>query len=266
MGTTNGIYSVIPEEEKKCVWMVAGVVSYKLCERDFDCEHCPFDLGIKSTESREDGIDWSGLSTTDAVVDPLFYHREHCWVKVENSEMVWIGIDDLIANLMIDERVIILPQINTYVRKEDCFAYIIQRNYIMPVISPLSGLVLTVNQCVKDVPSLLSHDPKGEGWLITLKPENLTYELKDFLYGKRAFLWRKKRERELMVLISSLLEKNYPELGVTMQDGGKRVSSLKEVLSLTSPEQRILILDLFLNSSVNQKKKPLSKNNFPEDN
>jgi hypothetical protein len=29
-----------------CVWMDAGVVNYKLCDRGFDCERCPLDQAL----------------------------------------------------------------------------------------------------------------------------------------------------------------------------------------------------------------------------
>jgi hypothetical protein len=31
----------------KCVWMLAGVVDYKLCDRQYDCEHCPLDSALR---------------------------------------------------------------------------------------------------------------------------------------------------------------------------------------------------------------------------
>ena len=34
----------------QCVWMTAGVLTYKLCNRRFDCEHCLLHLAL----SRED--------------------------------------------------------------------------------------------------------------------------------------------------------------------------------------------------------------------
>lgn len=29
-----------------CVWMSAGLIRYKLCDRGFDCEHCPLDAAL----------------------------------------------------------------------------------------------------------------------------------------------------------------------------------------------------------------------------
>ena len=35
---------VLPADAKPCVWMTAGVVAYKICDRSFDCENCPLDI------------------------------------------------------------------------------------------------------------------------------------------------------------------------------------------------------------------------------
>ena len=37
---------------EQCVWMQAGVVGYKLCDREFDCDRCPFDAALRGEASR----------------------------------------------------------------------------------------------------------------------------------------------------------------------------------------------------------------------
>jgi len=32
-----------------CVWMDAGVLTYRLCDRDFDCAHCPLNAALRGT-------------------------------------------------------------------------------------------------------------------------------------------------------------------------------------------------------------------------
>lgn len=34
-----------------CVWMSAGLVAYKLCDRNFECEGCPFDLAMRGARA-----------------------------------------------------------------------------------------------------------------------------------------------------------------------------------------------------------------------
>ncbi len=35
-------------EMLKCIWMTSGVIDYKLCDNNFDCENCPFDKVIRN--------------------------------------------------------------------------------------------------------------------------------------------------------------------------------------------------------------------------
>lgn len=39
---------VIPVGERKCIWMEAGVVSYKLCTNQFQCNSCQFDRAMSN--------------------------------------------------------------------------------------------------------------------------------------------------------------------------------------------------------------------------
>jgi glycine cleavage system H lipoate-binding protein len=43
---------IVPAGKKKCVWMEAGVVSYKLCDNNFDCSTCLYDHGMQDKVAR----------------------------------------------------------------------------------------------------------------------------------------------------------------------------------------------------------------------
>jgi len=43
---------IVPPGKKKCVWMEAGVVSYKLCDYNFDCSTCSYDHGMQDKVAR----------------------------------------------------------------------------------------------------------------------------------------------------------------------------------------------------------------------
>ena len=44
---------LIPAGEKKCIWMEAGVVSYKVCFNNYHCSSCPFDHVLLEIACRE---------------------------------------------------------------------------------------------------------------------------------------------------------------------------------------------------------------------
>ncbi|MBU0736157.1 MAG: hypothetical protein KKG10_18630, partial [Proteobacteria bacterium] len=44
---------IVPPGKKKCVWMEAGVVSYKLCDNTFDCPTCVYDHAMQAKVARQ---------------------------------------------------------------------------------------------------------------------------------------------------------------------------------------------------------------------
>ncbi len=44
---------IVPPGRKKCVWMEAGVVSYKLCDNNYDCSTCVYDHAMLTKVARQ---------------------------------------------------------------------------------------------------------------------------------------------------------------------------------------------------------------------
>jgi glycine cleavage system H protein len=230
---------LIPDEEKQCVWMTTGLIAYKLCTLDFRCEECLFDQVMRNEApagSRPDyypAVSSAGAATTESfgqIKGSLFYHQHHCWAKVENPDEVRIGIDGILAQLVAKIKTVVLPKEGDEVKQGQCFAHLIQERHIVPLISPLSGSVLSINNGLKKYPELVGSDPWEGGWLITIQPANLETDVRVLLYGRRAMEWYQKREQEVSTAGAALLNQSDPCLGPTMQDGGERVNCLASVL------------------------------------
>ena len=43
----------IIESKKRCIWMDAGVIDFKLCESDFDCQSCQFDRAMTESATQQ---------------------------------------------------------------------------------------------------------------------------------------------------------------------------------------------------------------------
>jgi glycine cleavage system H protein len=210
--------------------MTSGLISYKLCDQNYQCEICPFDQAIKNEgrgedlvpESEDDWVEESLKTDTSARINgSIFYHPDHCWVKVDYLEQVKIGIDHLLARLMRNLKVVILPRVGSFTSQGECCAHIIQEDSILPVISPLSGTIQALNPRLKKKPALIIDDPIEDGWLATIKPDNLESELKNLLFGRKALAWHKSEEQAIITRIDLML-KHTPQSAVvpTMQDGG----------------------------------------------
>ena len=238
---------LIPEKEKKCVWMTTGLISYKLCAHDYRCETCIFDQVMRNESSTGYSCEKTGtgeeLSAADASTRmrwSLFYHPGHCWAQVEDPENVRIGVDDVLTRLMVRVKAIVLPQEGELIHQGECCAHIIQERHIIPVIAPLSGTIQLTNKRLQKEPALLMSNPWDEGWMVTVKPATLEHDLRNLLFGKKALAWYQKKHQELTAAGTSLLQNTSNDLGPTMQDGGVKINSLAELLSA---EQYYQVID-----------------------
>jgi len=240
---------MIPEEEKQCVWMTTGLISYKLCDRDYRCEECLFDQVMRnemSVSAPQPGRQ-AGCAESFVPDDPsseatgaLFYNQHHCWARVENPDRVLVGIDGILAKLVSHVKTVTLPRVGEVVSQGQCFAHIIQQRHIVSLMSPITGSVHATNKQLIKKPGLVVNDPWKSGWLITIQPENLEHDLRTLLFGHRAIQWYHKKEQEMLAAGTAMLAEHVSPLGPTMQDGGEKMTSLAD--SLTS-EQYYQILE-----------------------
>lgn len=244
-------YPLIPAEENKCVWMKTGLVSYKLCDRNDHCETCPFDRAMKNggdsnfSESSEIEEEGSFFDDPSYQLDngSFLFHPDHCWVKVETQEKVRIGLDSLITMLISNVQLVILPAEGSFTGAGECFAHIIQGDYVLPVISPVSGIIIATNYRLKNNPGLLTSDPQGNGWLVTIKPDNLENDFKKLFFGRKALFWKHREENDISNRVCSLMKMSSSQVGPTMQDGGARVTNLIDLLRSINSKQLVQILD-----------------------
>lgn len=230
--------------------MTTGLISYKLCTHDYRCEECLFDKVMRDEAAAAAGS-YAGTPAGTAPMqvrgslpqrsrEALFYHRGHCWTDVEGPDEVRIGIDGILAALVAGVKAVALPRPGEDITKDQCFAHIIQEKHIIPLHAPLTGTVTTVNEQLRRSPDMLADEAWENSWLVTLQPENLEQDLRPLLFGTQALAWYHKKEQELSAALSTILCRNSPHLGPTLQDGGERISGLAGALT---PEQYYQILE-----------------------
>ena len=220
----------------ECVWMLARVVDFKLCDREYDCENCWLDMGIRQTGNarRVASASRPGMSPESApggepgimnvrgysVPSTLFYHPQHSWARIEEGGRVRVGLDDFGQKLAGRFYSVLLPAPGTEVGP-GCETWRIVHSAGETVLTtPVRGIVEERNSRLSQLPSLVNRDPYGNGAAFVVKPVDLVDDLKGLYYGRQVERWC---ENEVEILHSELLrlmEKHAPVLGQTLQDGG----------------------------------------------
>ncbi len=99
--------------------------------------------------------------------DDIKYHREHAWVRVEGKRAT-IGISDYAQQQLGDIVYVDLPEIDTEVDADSELSEIESTKATSPVVSPVSGMIVEVNEDLADSPEIINEDPYGNGWLVVL--------------------------------------------------------------------------------------------------
>ncbi len=131
------------------------------------------------------------------IVDGLLYTKEHLWIKAEGDDAI-IGITDYGQHQLGDVVYVELPQVDSDVEAGDKVASVESVKAAIDIFSPLSGKVISINDDLKDDPSLVNTDPYGEGWLYELKMSDPS-ELEDLMTADdyRAYIEEIEAEEEL---------------------------------------------------------------------
>ena len=100
----------------------------------------------------------------------LKYTKDHEWLKMEGDIAV-IGISDFAQDALGDVVFINLPEVGDTVTAGESFGDVESVKAVSDVNSPVTGVIVAVNEELSDSPENLNSDPYGS-WII--KVENIT--------------------------------------------------------------------------------------------
>ena len=97
------------------------------------------------------------------------YSEDHAWVKVEDEDLVTIGITDFAQEQLGDLVYIELPKVGHQFVRGDKISVIESVKSASDLVAPVSGEIVEVNDRLEDDPELVSENPMDEGWFIKVK-------------------------------------------------------------------------------------------------
>lgn len=113
------------------------------------------------------------------------YATDHEWAKVDGDEVV-IGLADYAQDQLGDIVFVELPAEGDRFEKGEEFGTVESVKAVSELYLPMGGEVVAVNEALEDDPALVNTDPYGRGWLIRIKPADIS-ELDEML-DKTAYM------------------------------------------------------------------------------
>ena len=103
----------------------------------------------------------------------LKYTTSHEWLRDNGDGTVTVGITDHAQELLGDIVFVELPEVDTTFDSEEAVGVVESVKAASDFLTPLSGTVTAVNEALDDEPEQVNSDPYNDGWIYTLKPDDM---------------------------------------------------------------------------------------------
>lgn len=166
-----------------------------------------------------------------------FFHPGHTWALDEGRQNVRVGMDSFAANLLGQAERIEVTDLNRWVRQGQKLWTVTTDGTTVEMLSPVEGVLISVNTNVLKDPSLALKDPYKEGWLCVIKSPEAATNLKNLVQGTMVAPWMQGTLARLNAMTAGLNT-------AVAQDGGLPVTGL---LPQLDPDlKRRLVREFFL--------------------
>lgn len=103
----------------------------------------------------------------------LKYSNDHEWIRVDGEE-AYIGITDYAQSELGEIVFVDVTTEGESVSQGEVFGSIEAVKTVSDLMMPIEGEILEVNSKLEDHPELVNSDPYGEGWIVKIKPGDIS--------------------------------------------------------------------------------------------
>ncbi len=120
--------------------------------------------------------------------------REHLWVLPEaDGATVTVGLDEMGQEALGEVVYVELAAAGREVERGEALGSLEAEKMVRPVVAPVSGTLVDVNDAVVATPRLLNSDPYSGGWLFKIRASRWAAERVELLHGDDAVAaWARK--------------------------------------------------------------------------
>lgn len=227
-------YSNTNKHAQPCIWMSAGLLSYKLCDRDWECEHCPLDAALRG-QMPEAPLHASLMSVGEVATtfpEDRRYSPGHSWVRprsTSDEQLVRFGLDVFAATIIGHCCAVFCPDVGHRREQGEVLCEIDLGLGVLPVMAPVGAAVVAKNERLEHDPNTLVSAPYGDGWIADLQVQDPSQLRGLFTAGRardetRMDLRRFRRRVALQLLADT------EGIGPCLPDGGE-LADLRQILA-----------------------------------
>lgn len=147
------------------------------------------------------------------------FHPGHAWVFDEGRQNARVGLDAFASNLLGKIDRVEVTGINRWVRQGQKLATITSGDIRIELLSPIEGVVTSLNYDAIENPDTIAKDPYQTGWICAVKSPDMAINVKNLIQGALIAPWM----QNSVARVSAMTQQLSPALA---QDGGLPIQGL----------------------------------------
>ncbi len=234
--------------ELPCVWVTAGILSYRPCDREYECEECPLYLALRGDPAAaaaargeappaapSDGEDAVGRYLTELGAGCTLhldraYGADGLWMDAEAGGEVRVGFDDYTLRLLQPLDGVVLPRLGTWLQHGAPCARLNRGRLAIEVRCPVAGEVVAVHPLLALAPPR-ADEAGGERWWFRLRPHESLAAAAGLHRNEALLRWFLGRVRAVHQHLDAVMAPAaQPVAGALRNDGGLPARDLEAVL------------------------------------
>jgi len=148
-----------------------------------------------------------------------YLHSGHTWVKIEDHNIVRIGIDDFASRIFGKFTAVKTALMGEKVFQGKNAIHLSRDGYSASFLSPVNGVITQINSRVSKTPGLINQNPYTDGWIMNLYCPDLKTDLKQLMFMTSNRLFMNKEVDRLYAFLEQ-------ETQMKAADGGRLGSDL----------------------------------------
>ena len=108
----------------------------------------------------------------DHLPETLYYTAEHHWIEPLASGRYRVGLTGYAAQHLGEVYSIDLPEINDAMQADEAICAVESEKATSSILAPCAGVIVGINDELRDASSLLNQEPFSDGWLFEFTSED----------------------------------------------------------------------------------------------
>ena len=100
-----------------------------------------------------------------------YFTKDHEWIKIENNTGI-VGITKYASEQLGDIVFVELPEKGNQAEKGKDIAVVESVKAASEIYSPVSGVIIDINENLNEAPEVVNEDPSGAGWFYKIEITN----------------------------------------------------------------------------------------------